>query len=570
MPKPLSWLRAPRSPVQLRISLATSNVAWVQNRNPQPDRPAGKTADFAYVLPHARRPWALLLLIALAWTWYCHFWPFLHPGQEALRLYQVQALAERGESHLDAMVARHGSVPTGHRPRANHVYGEPAPGLAVLSLPLYAVAQQLEPQVAREQLWRFGYAATVLTVAAPLLAMLIALYGWLIRRVSPQSARVSIAALATASPLLIYAGLYSVHGLAAALVGASFFVITGSPDTPLSPRRAWTGGILLGYAGLSDTPVFVLGALLTALTYARALPAGPASWSAARQALRQVAPVALGLAGGIAGQLLYNGLALGDPWQAELPDGVTQWLALPRADALVGLWLTPRRGLLYHAPWLAAAVAGLAMVIASNRPREQRLEACGALAVSGLYALFISGWGAWPAGDQAGARHLLPIVPLLAWGLGPLWQARLQPQLRGALLASVAAGVLLHAPTAATFPYHFEQVQRPVLELAVPLMIQSAWSPSIGAWFGMGGTASAAVYALILAAVWWMALARGWVQQDPQTLRPWLLPLSTAVVLLVWAVGITSAVPEKPGRAAEVSRYKAAQLLKIGLHGRGP
>jgi hypothetical protein len=46
--------------------------------------------------------------------------------------------------------------------------------------------------------------------------------------------------------------------------------------------------------------------------------------------------------------------------------------------------------------------------------------------------------------------------------------------------------------------------------------------------------------------------------------------LSAAVVLLVWAVGITSAVPEKPGRAAEVGRYEAAQLLKVGLHGRKP
>jgi hypothetical protein len=510
------------------------------------------------------------LLIAVAWTWYCHFWPFLHPGQDALRLYQVQALAERGEPHLDAMIARHGSVPTGHRARANHLYGEPAPGLAILSLPVYAAAQRLEPEVAREQLWRFGYGATVLTVAGPVLAMLIAMYGWLIRRVSAHSARVSVAALATASPLLIYAGLYSAHALAAALVGAGFFVITGSPAGQMSRRRAWIGGILLGYAGFSDTPVFVLGALLTALAWLQALPAGPASWSAAYKALRQMAPVAVGLAGGIAGQLLYNWLALGDPWLAERPDGVTQWLALPRADALVGLWLTPRRGLLYHAPWLAAAAAGLAMLAASDRPRSERLEAGGALTVSGLYALFIAGWEAWPAGDQAGARHLLPIVPLLAWGLGPLWQARLQPQVRGALLASVAAGVLLHAPTAATFPYHFEQIQRPVLELAVPLMVQGAWSPSIGAWIGLGGTASAAVYALILAAVWWMALARGGLQQNPQALRPWLLPLSAAVVLLVWAVGITSAVPEKPGRAAEVGRHKAAQLLKVGLHGRKP
>lgn len=565
-----NWLVWPRPRGRLRISQVTSNVDCVQPLSPSPEQPTAQNRGSAYVFWQPHRTWALLLLIALAWTWYCHFWPYLHPGQEALRLYQVQALVERGEPHLDALVVRHGSVPTGHRPHANHLYGEPAPGLALLSLPLYAVAQHLEPRVARERLWQFGYGATVLTVAAPVLAMLLAMYAWLSRRVSPQCARVSVAALATASPLLIYSGLYSAHGLATALVGASFFVIMGSPGAPLSQRRAWTGGILLGYAGLSDTPVFVLGALLTALTWVRALPAGPASWAGATQALRQIAPVALGLSGGIASQLLYNWLALGSPWQAERPDGVSQWLALPRADALVGLWLTPRRGLLYHAPWLTAAAAGLAMLAVSDRPRDQRLEAGGALSVSGLYALFIAGWEAWPAGDQAGARHLLPIVPLLAWGLGPLWQARLQPLFRGPLLASIAAGVLLHAPTAATFPYHFEQIQRPVLELAVPLMTQGAWSPSIGAWMGLGGTASAAVYALILAAVWWMALYRGWNEQEPQVPRPWLLPLSAAVVLLVWAVGITSAVPEKPGRAAEVGRYKAAQLLRIGLHGRGP
>lgn len=532
--------------------------------------------------PRPRLPWPWLALIGLIWAWYCHFWPYLHTANESMRLYFVQAVAESGRPELDAVVARHGSMPVDRSEHGGHIYMDKAPGLSALALPLYAVASALDPKIAGTDLWRFGYAATFLTVAVPLLAMLAMLAANLQACGSPQAMRVTVVALAIASPLAVYATLYFGHGLAAACVGAAFFALLGGDPAALSQRRAWGIGLALGYAGWTDTPVFALAALIGLFAWVRGWPEGSRPVVAGWISLKRVWPIAVGIALGLLAQLLYNTWVLGSPllftYQfkgdrqlAAIMDTGILGFRSPQADALVGLWLTPRRGLLYHAPWLAAAVAGLWWLASRrDRPRQLRADAAGALVVSGGYALVVSGFADWPAGDCAGARHLLPIVPLLAWGLLPLWSAPLPPLLRGGIVASLLAGSLMHLPTIATFPYHFEQVQRPVLELAVPLITVGAWSPSIGAWLGLPGTASAVVFAGLTLALWaWPWLAAG--PHPGLETRRWQQYLSATVVLVTWAVGITAAVPERPGRAAEVGRFRAAQLLEAGSgpQGRG-
>ncbi len=515
------------------------------------------------------------MLVALIWSWYCHFWPYLHTANESMRLYFVQAVVETGQPELDGIVARHGSMPVDRSEHGGHIYMDKAPGLSALGLPIYAAASAVDPRVKGTDLWRFGYLATLLTVAAPLLAMLVLLLRNLAAFGSAQAAHLTVVAMATASPLLVYASLYFGHGLAAACAGGAFFALLGSEPAKLSRRRAWAIGIALGYAGLTDTPVFALAALIGLHAWARSWPAGEAPLRAGWLSLQQVWPIAAGIALGLAAQLTYNTWVLGSPLlftyqfkgdrqlAAIMDTGILGFRA-PQAEALVGLWLTPRRGLLYHAPWLAAAIGGLWWLASrSDRPRHQRIDAAAALLVSGLYALIVAGFADWPAGDCAGARHLLPIVPLLGWGLMPLWSAALPAVVRGGVVASLLAGSLLHLPTVATFPYHFEQVQRPVLELAVPLITVGAWSPSLGSWLGLGGTTSALVFVGLAASLWLWP----WRTADPSrppTPRPWQQYLAAFAVLVTWAVGITAGVPERPGRAAEVGRFRAAQLLEAG------
>lgn len=522
-----------------------------------------------------RLPWLWLALIGLVWAWYCHFWPYLHTANESMRLYFVQAVAESGRPELDAIVKRHGSVPVDRSEHGGHIYMDKAPGLSALALPFYTAARAIDPRIQDTGLWRFGYLATLLTVALPLVGMLILLVTQMHPLGTPQSLRLTVVALATASPLLVYASLYFGHGLATACVGGAFYALLGGDPHRLSRRRAWLVGISLGYAGFTDTPVFVLAALIGLHSWARAFREGELTLHAGWASLRQVWPIAAGIALGVAAQLAYNTWVLGSPWSftyqfkgdrqlAAIMDSGLLGFRTPQADALVGLWLSPRRGLLYHAPWLAAAIAGLWWLASrGGQERQHRMDAAGALAISGSYALFVSGFSDWPGGDCVGARHLLPIVPLLGWGLMPLWSAALPPLLRGGVVASLLAGAVMHLPTTITFPYHFESIQRPLLELAVPLLTVGAVSPSLGEWLGLDGAASALLFTAMVGTLWlWPWWAGG--PDEPRVAWPWKQSMALVTVLVVWAVGVTAGVPARPGRAAEVGRFRASQLLKSG------
>lgn len=533
--------------------------------------------------PSRPLPSGLLWAVGLLWAWYCHHWPYLQTANEAMRLYFVQAVAETGRPELDTVVARHRVTPVDRSEYGGHIYMDKAPGASLLALPLYLPLRALQPDVHTEGLWKFGYLATLATMVAPLLLALYALARYLAALgLAPRSVALTAVALATASPLLVYASLFFGHALAAAAVAVAFFVVAAGDGRP-QRRHGLVAGAALGLGGLTDTPVFVLAAGVALYAWLRCAPLpgagqGIRAWDVVGR-LRATWPIWGGLAAGVVLQLGYNQWVLGHPLRFTYQfKGDQQLKAImdtgflgfrpPQADALVGLLLSARRGLFYHAPWLAAAAVALGWRASSPQvPAGQRLDALAALVLAGGYALFVSGFADWPAGDCAGPRHLLPIVPLLGWGLAIALEAPLKWWLRAGLWAALGLAVLLHVPTVATFPYHFAQLERPVLELGVPLVFQQAFSPSIGQWLGLSGMVSFILFLAVIVGLWLAVLRLPKLDCSVGVPR-WRSWGATAGLLVVWTVGITSVVPERPGRAAEVGRYRANVMLKQGTHGK--
>lgn len=535
----------------------------------------------------SRRLAAVVALLFACFAWYCHHWPHLRTANEALRLQFVQAVIETGRPELDAVTKRAGHVPVDRSEFGGHIYMDKAPGASLAALPLYAAWLPMDDQVRAGGLWRFGYGATLLTMALPVCAALWFMARMLRRqRIGARAGLIAIAALGTASPLLVYATLFFGHALAAACIGAAFALIAGQGDEPALRRRdAWLAGLLLGFAGLTDTPVFLLAAMVAAYAVLRVLPVlqvpqTVASWRAADR-LRAAWPVLAGLGIGALLQLGYNLWVLGHPlrftYQFKADRNLAAIMAtgflgfqLPQAEALVGLLLSAKRGLLYHAPWLALAAGGLGWTATRKElPAGLRTDAAASLLISLLYILLVSGFADWRAGDSAGARHLLPVVPLLGWGLAPLlappapMAAPLPVWLRGVAGAAVVAGVLLHVPTVATFPYHFDKLNRPVLEMAVPLLFNGGFSPSVGQWVGADPYASFALFLALIAAVWALVW---WPRGDSPSSA--LVVGAALVVLTVWATGMAASVPEVPGRTAQVARYNAWAMLQSGTTGK--
>jgi hypothetical protein len=510
-----------------------------------------------------------LLSTGLAWGWYVHFWPHFHTANESIRLYFVQAVVDHGRPELDDVVRAHGVIPVDRSEVLGHVYMDKAPGASLLALPLYPLLKVVHPAVIHKDLWLFGWLATLWAIALPLLGSLVLLARW-VRSVggNDRDAALLTLALALASPLFVYATLFFGHGLATACITAGLFTIAMRPSEDLGRRRGLLAGLALGFGGLTDTPVFVLAALVCLWTVVRA--SGP--WL---QRLRLGLPTLLGVAICALLQLLYNTWVLGHPlhftYQYKGDPGLARIMATgflgfrpPQGDALLGLLFSARRGLFYHAPWLVAGALGLLLhARRSDLPRRQRIDSAGMLASAVAYILLVSGFADWPAGDCVGARHLLPIVPLLAAGLVHLWRWPTLPRLgRATVAATIGVGMLAAVPVVATFPYHFAQLDRPVLEMSWPLLVQGFFAPSVGRWLGLSEWLSLGVFAALVALPW---LLRRRLPDDPRPqahgrhgrLKESLVAL---VLIAAWSIAVMSQVP-RAGRKVEVLRFRAQSLL---------
>jgi hypothetical protein len=163
----------------------------------------------------------------------------------------------------------------------------------------------------------------------------------------------------------------------------------------------WLGlGLLTRLAHAVALPVFGLAFLFVMW---RRYGQGVAHWPL-RPLLAFAAPI--GVAAGLT--LWYNWLRFGDPLTSGyLPEeafNAIWW------QGLLGLSVSPGRGLLWYLPWLI--LVGLAI------PRAWRLAPVATAVAGGtclLYFLLYAKWHMWHGGYCWGPRFLVPVLPLLGW-----------------------------------------------------------------------------------------------------------------------------------------------------------
>ncbi len=521
-----------------------------------------------------------LTLMAVCMAWYVHFWPHMHTANESIRLYFAQAVAETGRPELDHITNLHGSVPVDRSEYGGHLYMDKAPGLSLMAIPIYMVLEALRPEVRHDELWLVGYICCLLLLVAPLLLGIVALGRWLRRGgASEREALLTMLAVGLGSPLLIYSTLLFGHGLAAALIMmATFWLRPAPPARAPSPAVLFGAGMAAGLAGFVDTPVFILAALLCLFVLARVEAEGVVA--RVRGALPYIAGVAIwSLA-----QLAYNHWTLGHPLRftyqykgsaelAAIIDSGFFGFRPPSLEALWGIWFGPARGLLYHAPWLAVGVLGLVMV-GWRGPLRARKDARWLLGVAMAYSLLVGGFVDWRAGDSAAPRHLMPIVGLLAagfvdgtrWGLERCRSAAQRDLLRGALAVALTISVVFAALPVMTFPYHFYQLDHPVLELNLPLLFFfGGHSHSLGNAMGWGHGASALFFTCLLTLPWWLVARWGGREGEPgdrKELRTGRALTAALLVAVVWSAVLVAPIQE-PERTVQGARFKGVQLLLI-------
>jgi len=515
-----------------------------------------------------RSPATGLLLLLFVQAFFLHYWPTFHPANESIRFYFVESFVHEGTLSVDPALARYGLPNIDAATVDGRSYMDKAPGLAFAAVPLYALLDVVGATAALH--WTAIWALlTLLAVTLPSLWATALLYR-LLRDLSGRHdvALGLAAAWAVATPALVYSTLFFGHQLSAALLLAGFATLKPAEQAPITGRRAALAAFLLGWSVLTQYEVVLAASGVALFGVVRAGTTRRRLWLLAGGAV----PAAL--------MLVYHTLAFGGPFAfpygfkahglfAQVHAQGVYGFGLPSLQRAADLLVGARRGLLYAAPFLALWPVGVIRLFDAPSWRHARWAV---LWVGAAHTLLVLGYGYWTGGDAVGARFLVPAIPFLVLPLAALWRPA-RPRwefplaaLRGGVLPGlVAVGVLHAALPVATFPYHPEPLEAPLLDLNVPLAVVGCTAPNV---LGVEGNAALLLFLGLL------AVSGGWLwyaTHRPDTPRPapvgharlgHALTAAIAAVAVLAAQVIAAPPPERP--AAVRIRANVKLLIDCG------
>lgn len=202
--------------------------------------------------------------------------------------------------------------------------------------------------------------------------------------------------------------------LATVVVAAAWYALDERP------RASWMAGACAALAVLAKPTGVVVGTAV-------------GLWHLGRGDWRRGMRAGLGTALGLALYGWYNWVRFGDP--ATFGQKWSGFTACCVPEAVVGMLVSPGRGLFVYSP--IALIGAVSLAVAWRRPSARLM----ALLAGGFLAIH-SVWGEWVGGWSWGSRLLLPVVGLLCAAAAVAPAA-----LQRALPAAVAAGLVINAPT---------------------------------------------------------------------------------------------------------------------------
>ncbi len=356
--------------------------------------------------------------------------------------------------------------------RGMRIYSDKAPGLSILAAPVTFLIGPLLPPVPNTGLpafWPLRHLLTLLLVALPTAGLAFVIVTG-VPGVDPfrRSGLAIIIALAT--PLWAYATVFFGHAPAAVLVFVAWMLLLrpGAAERPPHRLHALLGGAAAGFAVTVDYPTVLLAGVIFGALIARRTPLSILSWAAT------------GAIVGLLPALSYHQLAFGAPWltgyafkahaefQVIHARGVLG-VSLPSLEALWGVLFSARRGVFFFSPILLLAPIGLWQMIRRRGFRDVTPLTAAII----VYVLFAAGFVDWEAGWCAAARHLVPIVPLLAipvlYTLVNLGTQRWWNSLVAVLIAFSGVNAALCIALTPFFPPQFTS---PLAQLVLPSLLE--------------------------------------------------------------------------------------------------
>jgi hypothetical protein len=253
------------------------------------------------------------------------------------------------------------------------------------------------------------------------------------------------------------------------LIGAAYFLVQRGPSQTgrVSLWRPALSGCFLGlalatrFANAVLIPIYLV-ALVVQLLRSRSA----ADWPSIRSNPRIVISATWAEVLAFAAPLLfwaalmaaYNYLRFGSPLiTGYLPE---ESFSAPWLEGILGLLVSPGRGILFYCPILLACIPALPQFV-----RRHRVQAFLVLFTAASYLLLYGKWFMWHGGFAWGPRFLLPVIPLLCVTVAPVVE-RLAGKTRALFWALFGISVAVQLPGLSV---HFIHHQEALLDAGLPL-----------------------------------------------------------------------------------------------------
>lgn len=358
-----------------------------------------------------------------------------------------------------------------------HWYSARAPGLALFALPYYDAIKALGAEkLARsskaqrgedEMIYFIGLWVNVL----PGLLLLL-LVGHLAERLEPGYGAATAVILGLGTLALPLSTLLFSHIFTAFLGFAAFALLLWEREGPPNPWLLGVAGLALGYAGVSEYPLFFVAVVLGLYLLSRRDALNP------RGVVTRAGAFILGGLIGIVPLLLYNHYAF-HSWTHLAYSSIPRQqkgffgIGVPSLGAMATL-LLDSRGLLTLSPVLAMGGVGTWLLY----HRGKRAEALTITGICVCYLGYNSGYYLPFGGGFMGPRFLMTMLPFLALPIGLALKRFPGPTiaLAGVSIATIVIATITHP----LIGYENEAV------VFVRYLGKGFFQPTIASAFGMG------------------------------------------------------------------------------------
>lgn len=397
--------------------------------------------------------WRLVIVLGMT---YVYFFQGSDPNQHS-RLLLTRSLADGAGLTLGA---DHG-LTIDKSEHAGEFYCDKAPGLSLLAVPIWKLTEWLDRASGVDTSIFYVDRARLHTITFVLCGLAGIWCSYSVRkaaeRLGASAARAEGFALVFGLGTLVFpfsTALFG-HVMSAALIAHAFqLLIKHQLSETLRPAELVQLGFCFALSIVTEYPSGLLVACL-GLSYLhwehRTSPKTLQQWTKHLLPLVSLAAPLLLL------HSWYLWRAFGKPW--ALPYGFVfepkfrihhdkglLGVQLPSPEGLIGVFLTPYRGLFFFCPVLLLSLWGIS--------RWLRRKDFGTLPVTVMaclvcYSMFNTAYYAWDGGGSIGPRHIIPLLPM--WTLGSVFVVGKWPERTHALLAVfsvsmmlIATAVLLH------------------------------------------------------------------------------------------------------------------------------